>query len=86
MRMFNRIHEKTFSFLQKMGHKLDIQLAYIPACVAQMDAYSTFPALNIKHLHKLSHTWLKTSDALQQVLMALPPVDGPSTFHIVGST
>jgi hypothetical protein len=78
MRMFNCIHEKALSLLQKMDHKLDTLLAYIPTCVNQMDSYSSFPVSNIKRLHAYSRIWLKIRDALEQVLMVLPPpVDDP---------
>jgi hypothetical protein len=83
--MFNCIHEKALSLLQRMDHKLDILLAYIPTRVAQMDSYSSFPVSNIKRLHGHSRIWLKIRDALEQELMVLPPVDDPSTFLTAGS-
>jgi hypothetical protein len=74
------MHKKILLSLQKMDDKLDILFGYIPACVTQMDTYSTFPVLNIKRLQRLSGIWLKKRDVLQHVLMNLPPVGGPTTF------
>jgi hypothetical protein len=80
MRKFNTIYEKMLSSLRKTNDKVDILFAYIPACVTQMDRYSTFPVLNIRRLLRLSSIWVKKRDVLQHVLMVLPPVDGPTTF------
>jgi hypothetical protein len=85
MRIFNCIHEKALSLLQKMDHKLDTLLAYIPTCVNQINSYSSFPVSNIKSLQRHNRKWLKIRDALGQELVVLPPVDDPFTPLIVVS-
>jgi hypothetical protein len=89
MRKLDCTRKKYLSLLQGMDHKLDTLLACIPTFVNQMDAYSMSPISNIKRLKKRLEThncmWLKISDALEQELSVLPPVDDPSTLLTVGS-
>ena len=63
-----------------MDDKLEGLLTYIPAWVTQMDAHSTFPVFNIKHLQALSRIWVKNRGLLQHGLATLQVVVDPTTF------
>ena len=82
--MFNCIHEKALLLLQKMDHKLDILLAYIPTRVVQMYSYSSFPVSNIKRLHGQSYV-AENKRCPRARVDGTAPVDDPSTFLTAGS-
>jgi hypothetical protein len=75
MRKFNSIYKKSLSSLRKMDHELNTLLGRISAWVTELDAYSTFPAFNIKHLRRLCRIWVKNRDAIEHVLTAPPLLD-----------
>jgi hypothetical protein len=58
-----------------MDRGLNTLLDCISAWVTDLDAYSTFPAFNIKHLQGLCRIWVKNRDAIGNVLTVLPLLD-----------
>jgi len=75
MRRFNTMHEKILSSLHRMDHELDTSFSCISAWVTELDAHSTFPAFNMKHLRRLSRIWVKNRDAIADMFAALPPLE-----------
>lgn len=80
MRKFNSIHKKCLASLRKMDHGLNTLLNCISAWVTELDAYSTFPAFNIKHLQGLCRIWVKNRDAMGHVLRVLPLFDDGNRY------
>jgi hypothetical protein len=58
-----------------MDDELNMLFSCISAWVTELDAYSTFPASNIKHLRGLSRIWVKNRDAIEYISAALPLLD-----------
>jgi hypothetical protein len=58
-----------------MDHELDTSFSCISAWVTKLDAYSTFPAFDVKHLRRLSRIWVKNRDAIADTLAALLPLE-----------
>jgi len=73
MRGFNSIYKKSLSSLHKMDQQLETLFSCIDVWVTQLDAYSTFPAFDIKHLQSQSRVWVKKRDAIRNILAALLP-------------
>jgi hypothetical protein len=72
MRKFNSIYKRSLSSLHKMDQQLEALFSYIDVWVTRLDAYSTFPAFDIKHLQSQSRIWVKKRDAIRNILAALP--------------
>jgi len=81
MRTFNSIHKKSVSLLQRVDAELGTLFSCISAWVTELDAYSTFPALKIKDLQRLSCIWMKNQDTIEHILAVLSSPDGPITFE-----
>jgi hypothetical protein len=58
-----------------MDDELNTLFSCISAWVTELDAYSTFPAFNIKRLRGLSRVWVKNRDGIEHILAALPLLD-----------
>jgi hypothetical protein len=63
-----------------MDHGLNTLINCIPAWVTELDAYSTFPALNIKRLQGLCRIWVKNRDAIRHALTVLPLLDDSDRY------
>jgi|SRR5712671_507401 len=85
MRRFNSVHKKSVSLLQRMDTELGTLFGCISVWVTKLDAYSTFPALKIKDLQRLSCIWIKNKDAIDHILAILSPPDEPNSFESLPS-
>jgi hypothetical protein len=75
MRKFNSIHKKSLCSLHRMDDEVNTLFSRISAWVTELDAYSTFPAFDIKHLRGLSRIWVKNRDAIEHISAALLLLD-----------
>jgi len=81
MRTFNSVHKKCVSLLQRMDTELGTLFGCISVWITKLGAYSTFPALKMKELQRLSCIWMKNRDAIEHILTVLSPPDESNSFE-----
>jgi len=68
-----------------MDTELDTLFGCTSAWVPKLDAYSTFPGLKIKDLHRISCIRMKNKDTIEHTLAVLSPPDESNSFEFLPS-